>query len=990
MLMTSGNVSCQATMRLPWARERGNLHQAGKPCEEDEGVLSPVVVGRVQELRWLQETLEEARRGHGQLVAVVGEPGVGKSRLVREAATHANRLGVTTFVGRATPVAGPFAPLTSAFVSYGRRHVMPSASDLGPFAASLGAVIPDWHTERRSTPAEGSVSPTIIAEALIRLTRAIAPGATLIVLEDIHWADAGTLAVLDALADSLSDERLSCLVTLRAEESNITEWLASMLARRAVLRLDLGRLSGDETLDVARACLRTEALPRPLEEFLVDKTEGLPLLIEDLLAELVGSGALVRDGESNWAVIRPLAADVPATFAQTVHRRLDRLTHDAQAVVEAAAVLGRRFEWSLLPAMTGSSDAQVLDALRAAGRLQILHADRERPAEHFTFRHALTREVVLDRLLPPERAALACAAADMVESAHPGLPGEWCLRAAALHSAGGSNERAAELLAEAGRRALAEGALTYAEELLRKARRMTGSPALADVVDADLTEVLALAGKVEDAMRVGEAMLTRLDPEDKAGITADVRLRVARAAATAGQWQRARSHLRAVETASGDDESAIRAEALRAVVAIGEGDVVEAETTARHVLDHAEREELWDVACETLEVLGRCARLTDTAEAQRCFEWAHRIAVEQELDLWRLRALHELGTIDLFETGRTDRLEKARDLSTRTGAAVTTAYIDLHLGVLHAHRDEPVLAREHLEEAAAMASRLRLTGLHEVTLGQLSYAAALAGRRREAIEHTERVLASDPDVRARVLTGGLATAFVRLLDDDRPGAIEALETSVPLLTEGTWPHWGVRALLRAVQDDGGPVAIAEAEAASTPGRPNRFNRAYLGFARAVLAGRTGRAADAESAFAQADGELGWQTAHRWFVWRQVAEPALRHGWGEPVAWLRQLLPRFQARDAAPVVAACRSLLKSAGAPVPRRSLSGTEVPAALRGLGVTSREAEVLTLVAEGRSNPEIAVRLHLSRRTVESHVSNLLMKTGAANRDALARLLHP
>jgi DNA-binding CsgD family transcriptional regulator len=129
---------------------------------------------------------------------------------------------------------------------------------------------------------------------------------------------------------------------------------------------------------------------------------------------------------------------------------------------------------------------------------------------------------------------------------------------------------------------------------------------------------------------------------------------------------------------------------------------------------------------------------------------------------------------------------------------------------------------------------------------------------------------------------------------------------------------------------------------------------------------------------------------RWFRHhgrRLVAEAAIRDGWGDPAPWLREALEFFTALHAGRVVSACRTLLRRAGAPVPRRRAAGVEIPEPLRALGVTGREMVVLTLVAEGLTNAQIGKRLFLSPRTIERHVGSLLARTGARSRTDLAAL---
>ena len=122
----------------------------------------------------------------------------------------------------------------------------------------------------------------------------------------------------------------------------------------------------------------------------------------------------------------------------------------------------------------------------------------------------------------------------------------------------------------------------------------------------------------------------------------------------------------------------------------------------------------------------------------------------------------------------------------------------------------------------------------------------------------------------------------------------------------------------------------------------------------------------------------------------VAEAAIRDGWGDPVSWLRQSEAFFSADGYELIARRCRRLLGEAGAPIPRRGRGKSIVPPALRALGITSRELDVLNLVAEGLSNRQIAERLYVSRKTVERHVASLFDRTGVRNRQALADFVDP
>jgi DNA-binding NarL/FixJ family response regulator len=125
------------------------------------------------------------------------------------------------------------------------------------------------------------------------------------------------------------------------------------------------------------------------------------------------------------------------------------------------------------------------------------------------------------------------------------------------------------------------------------------------------------------------------------------------------------------------------------------------------------------------------------------------------------------------------------------------------------------------------------------------------------------------------------------------------------------------------------------------------------------------------------------------VRRLVAQAALADGWGEPVAWLRESLAVCDEAGMAALAGSCRSLLRAAGSPVPRKGRGTSPPRSELAALGITSREQDVLALIGEGRSNREIAQQLYLSPRTVEKHVGQLLLKTGKGRRTDLVALAH-
>jgi DNA-binding CsgD family transcriptional regulator len=954
-------------------------------------VLCPVLVGREEKVRVLADGLDRAAEGHGGTFFVVGEAGVGKSRLVREVSGLARSRGLPVLTGRAVSSGVPvaFRPLAEAVLGGLRRRGQLDVPELRPFRPALGRLVPEWVA---SEPAPGAESPVVLGEGLLRLLRVLdGERGCLLVLEDLHWADPESLAVLEYLADNVAGERIVCLGTLRPDQDGAGRALLGTLVDRRVARVvELARLGDESTIRLARACLDTEELPAAVEAFLVARADGLPFLVEELLAGLVGSGVLAeRDG--SWSVTGPLGGRVPPTFADAVGRRLDALPARARGVLHSAAVLGRRFDWSLLPAITGLDDVDVAAALRQAVGAQLVTSE----ADGFRFRHALTRDAVLDDLVAPERVSLAGRALAAVEQARADLPGAWCELAAELAEAAGDRSRAAGFLLEAGRRALAAGALATAEATLQRASGLVpDDPVLAVLIDDALTEVLALAGQVDRAFELGDRLLARLDLTSRLPTGgAELHLRLARAGVAAGRWQVAADHLTAarrapaVQPAGPVDGWAARLDALDAQVALGQGRLDDAGRLAAAALAEAERAGLPAVACEALEVAGRVARQRDLQAAEAAFARELAVADAHGLELWRLRALHELGTVDQLRTESVDRLRQARELAVEVGALALVATLDLQIaaGLIKQFRPDEGLAAAR--GSAEASRRLKLATLPMA----LVFQAAAHAQRGQAEEMEARLAEALPlapdDLDVHGCAWGHCRATASLLAEDRARALTEMATGARLLSRSPAtvapPFLGLRVLLLAVDgDDAG--ARTEAERLRGAGDiRHRIVASLLGYADAVLLGRAGRGAEATGAFAATDAEMGPLVAwYQQYARRLAAEAALADGWGAPVTWLREAAAFFGARGELPIAAACRALLRRAGAPVPR---ADSTVPANLRALGVTSREADVLRLVAEGLTNQELAARLHLSPRTVEKHVASLLAKTGCRRRTQLA-----
>ncbi len=955
------------------------------------GVLCPILVGRDDVVAELRVALDEACEGAGLAFVLLGEAGLGKSRLAADVIAEAQARRCAVLAGRAVPARAsmPMRPFAEALQAAFRAGRPPDSPELRPFVPALARLVPDW---RAAVAAETDL--LMLAEGVIRLLRVLAgKRAALLVLEDLHWADPESLLVLEYIADNIRTEPVMCLALCRPREpTEGWRFLRNLVDRRSAQMVELSPLSPENATDMARACLGLSDLPAGLEP-LIGRADGNPFLIEELLAAAIASGALVRRG-GTWCIDRDPTRIIPLGFADGVRQRLASLG-PAQTVVRSAAVLGRVFDRMLLGPLTGLPEPVVVNALERGVDAQLLaRADAAEEGLEFRFRHALTTDAVLDELLPSARASLAARALDLLERAHPGLPGHRLETAVELAEAAGVSDRLVALLIESGRRALEQGALATAQARLERAPVNVASRQSADL-DELLLQVLAAAGKTQDAIAVaGRYLATVAERQLPARRVAAAHLAVAGAAAAGSLWDEADDHLNFAHHIATEEAPELLADihALTAEVAMGRFRLAEAREGAWTALRAADKAGLPDARCHALEILGREARVRDLDQAESYFAAALVVAQEHGLNIRRSRALHELGTIDMLGKGELDRLEQARQLAYGSGALATAATVDLQLAGGHAMRLEAENALACAKRSVEVAQRFGLGLTHAMAVARIASAHAVAGE-REDMERTARqavaLADSHPDV--GIAVWGFARASFALLQEDRRTALVALDEAMvwarhPECTDpGPFQHmW---ALLRTIA--GIDSQVARDEVSSTWPSPMPLARAIMSCADAIALGQSGRVADAAARFGDASLDL-----HRYeelwirhLVQRLVAEGALERGWGEPVAWLMESLAYFESRALEPPAAACRSLLRRAGAPVPRRGRGNTPVPQKLRALGVTSREVDVLVLVAKGLSNRAISERLYLSSRTVEKHVEHLMIKTDATTRSELAEI---
>src|SRR5262249_32046992 len=410
---------------------------------------------------------------------------IGKSRLAAEMSRLARQRGFAVYGASARSAPSvPFGPIMQALSGLSQNEKLAFVAEVGEYRSVLAALVPELRMRRQR---DHRINPLRVAEPRLRVLALAGTAGALLIIEDLHRTDPETLATVDYLADNLAARRVVCVASLRDDEPSAgLDLVRSIQARRSGDLIPLPRLSAAEVEEMAGACLGGELIPGPAATRRLAGCDGLPFAVEEILSAAVASGELRRQADG-WEADDAVRTGMPDSIVGSIRSRLAALGPDVAAVIVAAAVLGRRFDWTLLPAVCGTGEREVIAALEQARGGQLIEPD-EQGRRWLRFRHNLTREAIVSDLAAPDRAARSAIAAAAVQAEHPGLPAAWCDLAAGLHEAAGQHATAALLLLESGRRSLVVGAVGAAAESLTEARAQAAraespEPALAADID---------------------------------------------------------------------------------------------------------------------------------------------------------------------------------------------------------------------------------------------------------------------------------------------------------------------------------------------------------------------------------------------------------------------------------------------------------------------------------------------------------------------------
>lgn len=442
-------------------------------------------VGRVAEMEEAGAAWSRAVAHQGGLILVGGEAGIGKSRLMAELATLVERQGGRVLYGSTTfGEPRPYQPFQEAL-----QNALPLVAALPIKPLTLSAVahlLPELRLRRPELPALSPLNPAqermrffdALAECLEGLAR---PRPLLLILEDLHWAGAATIALLEFLARRFVRRPILIAGTYREEETSRAHPLRDLRRRLQregwITHIALGRLTlaAVEALIAQIPGLGTET--GELAHRLYEESEGNPLFLSERLHDLIESGQ-VRVGEGGRQVHIPEEGGVPRGVKETILERLTRLSAEASTLAETASVLGPAFDVELLREVGGWSESQTLDALRELLDRQLVREAGARSRFDYCFSHHLIQETIYAAMAPENRRRRHRRAAELMEELYAPQAEEMAGEVARHFEQGGEPERAAEWYLRAAQRA----AKLYADEEalahLQRALTLTTSPRL--------------------------------------------------------------------------------------------------------------------------------------------------------------------------------------------------------------------------------------------------------------------------------------------------------------------------------------------------------------------------------------------------------------------------------------------------------------------------------------------------------------------------------
>jgi predicted ATPase/class 3 adenylate cyclase len=716
--------------------------------------LTPFV-GRETELAALAAAAGRAAGGRGQVVALLGEPGVGKSRLILEFRRSGLLRDWAVLEGHAMPygkesaylptvelLSGLFGlqsdeePATTfqrVATMLGARHLAPL---LSPIATLMGLPVDDPQWTRLDAEQQRRRTIEAVKYALLSSGR---DRPTALVVEDLHWADAETLAVLDALVDSAGTSRLLVIVTYRPEHRH--EWGS----RTYYLQLAMDALAARDTETLLDRLLGSAPSLAPVKHMLAERTAGNPFFLEESVRHLVESRALVGERGAYRVGGQTAAMDVPSTVFSVLAARIDRLAAADKRVLQTASAIGKDVPRALLDAIADVSADAVAESLGRLQSSEFLHEALLFPESEYTFRHALTHEVAYAGLTRERRRALDARIVAALEtplqpetdSRHVDRLAHHALRGEIWNKAVVYSRRAGQLALS---RHAHRTASAYFEQAIAALAHMAADPSsTALTIDLRLELRYAL-GPLGQYRRVFELLTEAKQLAETAGEQARLGLiscLLCNYATLRFELREALAHgTRALEIAAALDDGAL-ATATHGMMSL-----------AHYISGDYRR-------------AAEAGRLAERAEAD---VWRERFGLVvppmvygASVGSW---ALAELGEFSEGQRMASRGLAAAEALN----HPHSMAFARLGLGIVYLRQGTPVEAVAVLERAIDTCEPADLPAVFLELAGPLASAYAEAGRATDAIALLERAVAQAVALRHRLghalRSGGMAEALL--------------------------------------------------------------------------------------------------------------------------------------------------------------------------------------------------------------------------------------
>jgi class 3 adenylate cyclase/tetratricopeptide (TPR) repeat protein len=562
-LRLKGKANPQPAFALRSSRER--LHH--RPCRAGAGttraIASPVI-GREAELATLADRLHRLSQGHGGILGIVGEAGLGKSRLVAELLRLEAARHVTVLEGRALSVGQglsfhPFVDLLQRWAGIAHDDeaaaeakllaalagIMPEGErdEVFPFVATMMGMRPSGERGVRIRGGEGEGMVELILRhvrhVLQRLTD-LRP--TVLVFEDLHWADQSSIQLLEALLRLAGRHPLLFLVVARLEAPETSDRiLATARTEHAALytEIRLGHLTAPQCYALIQNLLGTPDLPYATRELIVRRAEGNPFYIEEVIRSLIEDGALAYEDGHVRVTDRLRAAVIPSTVQEVVMSRVDRLDEPTRHVLQVAAAIGRSFQHHVIADIL--HDEHNLDAILddLVRRQLIRGGDAVRRQMHvrergYVFTHAIVQETIYEAILHKTRQALHRRVAQAIERLYADRLCDFYGMLAYHYSRGEEPAKAETYLFQAGEEAARSAASSEALQFFRDASRLYlqmhadgGDPRRKAVLEQSIGLALLNTGDLTEAIEHFDAALGLLgEPVPRSRIGGYVRLAI--------------------------------------------------------------------------------------------------------------------------------------------------------------------------------------------------------------------------------------------------------------------------------------------------------------------------------------------------------------------------------------------------------------------------------------------------------------------------------